>query len=375
MIYLDNNSTTELDPRVFQAMYHEFHGAPSNPSSTHFLGQNAANALIRARSTIAAYLKKKPEEIIFTSGGTEAINLAIRGLLEGKKEGHILSSNVEHSAVYETLLTFKKKGFTLDLLHAGEEGSISPQKIKDKITPSTQLIALSWANNETGVKNDILGIAEIAKKTKVPLVVDAVAFMGKELLEIPDGVTALAAAAHKFHGPKGIGFLYLSSHASLTPLFTGGPQEYGKRAGTQNLEGIIGLGKAVELLNQELPEKSNHMEDLRDHFEKELMKNLTGVWVNGSGERTVNTSNLYFEEVDGEDLLLNLDLAKLAASHGSACLSGSLEPSRVLVGMGFPMARVKSSLRFSLSRNTTRDEIDKAVEIITETVKKLRKLG
>lgn len=375
MIYLDNNSTTELDPRVFQAMYHDFHGAPANPSSTHFLGQKAANALLRARSTIASYLKKRPDEIIFTSGGTEAINLAIRGLTEGKKEGHIISSNIEHSAVYETLLTLKKKGFTLDLIPAGEEGTISPQKVQEMITPSTRLIALSWCNSETGVKNDILAIAEIANKAKVPLFVDAVAIVGKENFEVPVGVTALAAAAHKFHGPKGIGFLYLSSHASLTPLFTGGPQEYGKRAGTQNLEGIVGLGVAVELLNQELPAKSHQMEDLRDHFEKELMDKLGGVWINGSGERAVNTSNLYFEGVDGEDLLLHLDLAKLAVSHGSACLSGSLEPSRVLVNMGFPMNRVKSSIRFSLSRNTTRNEIDKAIEIITDTVNKLRKLG
>lgn len=361
-IYLDHNATTSLDPRVLHAMYQD-HGLLANPSSIHFFGQKAKKALLGAREEIASYLKVKPREILFTSGGTEAINLGLRGLLMGKT-GHIVSSDCEHSAVYETLQSLAKKDWKISFLPCKSWGAPLPEHIEAALTADTKLIVLSWVNSETGVKADMLNIASLAHKRGIPLLVDGVSLMGKEIFEIPLGVSAMAFSGHKFHAPKGTGFLYFSSDLKLEPLFTGGGQEFGKRPGTENLEGILGLAKAVSLLKEELPAKSHQMQDLRDHFELSLRKRLGNVHVNGEGPRVVNVSNLYFEGIDGEDLLLQLDMQGLAASHGSACSSGSLEPSRVLVNMGYGMKRAKSSLRFSLSRFTTKEEIDQAIAIV-----------
>jgi cysteine desulfurase len=373
-IYLDNNATTPLDPRVLKEMYHDWHMVPANPSSVHHFGQKAKNALTSARDQIASYLKVKPQEIVFTSGGTEGINLALRGLI-GNQPGSIITSEVEHSAVYETVKALCKKGHKAVYIPCGSWGAPLLEQIESAITPQTKMIALSWVNSETGVKNDIEGIAEIAERSSIPFVVDGVSLMGKEEFEIPKGVTAISFSAHKFHGPKGIGFLYLSSNCTVEPLITGGPQEFSKRAGTENFEGILGLAKAVHLLREELPHKSHQMQDLRDHLEQTLIKHIPNVSINGEGPRIANVSNLYFEGIDGEDLLLHLDLAGIAASHGSACASGSLEPSRVLLNMGYSPKRAKSSLRFSLSRFTTKEEIDTAVSIVIDLVCKLRKLS
>ncbi len=349
MIYLDNNATTQVLPEVLDVILSELSGGPANPSSSHFFGREAKKKLSAARELIAAYLKAKPQEILFTSGGTEGLNLLLRPAKE-----HIITSNVEHSAVYRTL-----QG-DITYLPVGTYGAVTPEAVKAAITDKTTLIVLSAANNETGVKTNIEAIGNIALQANIPFIVDGVALLGKEHFTIPPGVSAMVFSGHKIHAPKGIGFIYVRSNFKLEPLLTGGDQEFSKRAGTENLAGILGLAKAVELIN---PGK---METLRDYFEDQLKGKIE---INGTGPRICNTSNLSFTGVDGETLLIGLDQAGIAASHGSACASGALEPSRILQNMGLPRPRVLSSLRFSLSRFTTQQEIDTVIQTLLRLCK------
>ncbi len=371
-IYLDNNSTTGIDPRVLEAMLPELSLTPGNPSSIHSFGREAKNRLSKSRETIAAFLKVKPGEIVFTSSGTEAMNLLLRGLFPGLVSGHAISSDVEHSCVYKTLLDLGQKGLDVSFLPAGLIGAITPDAIKEAIRPNTRFIALIAVNNETGIKHDLEAIGQIALEANIPLFVDGVAWLGKELFTIHPGISAVGFSGHKIHGPKGIGFAFVRSNLKLNPLLTGGSQEYALRAGTENLPGIVGLAKAVEILNTELPSATERMAMLRDRLEAGLLVKASPVVVNGIGKRICNTCNLSFPKDLGEDLLIALDMAGIAISHGSACSSGALEPSRVLINMGVPPQIAKSAIRFSLSRNTTIEEIDKAIEIVSEIVQRLR---
>lgn len=373
-IYLDNNATTALDPRVFKAMYQDVHGEPCNPSSIHYFGQMAKSHLQEARRKIASYLGVKVQEIIFTSSGTEAINMAIRGHLGSNPKGHIITTDIEHSCIFETVLHMQQLGCSVTFLNPGLKGYVTPEDVDAAIKPDTKMIVLSYVNGETGVKTNIDAIATIALNKEIPFIVDAVALMGKEEFEIPKGVSIMCFSGHKFHAPKGTGFLYIRSNQKLSPMFTGGDQEFQRRAGTENLEGIIGLAYAVALLEEELPEKSHSMQTLRDHLELGLKEQVDNLLINGEGPRVVNVSNLSFPGVDGETLLMNLDMNGIAASHGSACSSGAIEPSRILRNMGIDQKRARSSIRFSLSRFTTKDEIEKAVNIITDIIKKIRSL-
>lgn len=369
-IYLDNNANTNVDPRILQAILQELNESPGNPSSIHAHGRQAKQRLDHYRTQIAKFLQVKPQEIYFCSGGTEAANLLLYGC---DHQGHLLSSNVEHPCVYQTLLDLQKKGAEVTFLPTGQWGTPHAEHVQNAIQPNTKLITLMAANNETGVLADLESIAKIAKKAQIPLIIDGVALLGKEVIAIPDGVSAMFFSAHKIHGPKGIGFIYCRSNLKWTSLLKGGFQEYNHRAGTENLPGIAGLAKAVEIVAQEQSNYIEPMRQSRDQFEKGLLTNLSGILVNGEGPRVSNTSNLSFEGVDGESLLMNLDLAGLSASHGSACSAGSLEPSRILLQMGYPLSRVRTALRFSLSRYTTAEEIEKAVSLITTIVKRLRK--
>jgi len=371
-VYLDNNATTGLDERVKNAMLQELGPLPANPSSTHHFGREARTRLVKARQTIADFLQVKPTEIVFTSGGTEAINMLLRGLFPCSNPGHIITSDVEHSAVLNTLRHLKKQGCQVSFLPAGLWGAVQPEDIEKALQKDTRLIILGAANNETGVKHDIAAIAEIASRAKIPFILDAVALFGKELFRIPKGVMAMAVSGHKFHAPKGSGFAYIRSDLKLEPLLTGGDQEWSRRAGTENLPGIIGLSKAIELLPQVLPQASEQMRRLRDKLETELIQKLGSVLINGAGPRSVNTSNLSFINASGEDLLMALDMAGIAVSHGSACSSGALEPSRVLTNMGLPKQVARSSIRFSLSRQTTAEEIDICIKTVCEIVQRLR---
>ncbi len=350
-VFLDNNGTTQIDPRVAAAVMEELEMGPSNPSSIHSFGREAHQRLSKARESIASYLQVQPSELIFTSSGTEALNLALLGL---KPKGSIISSKIEHAAVHNTLTNMDNP---ITYLPVGKEGHVHAVDLRNAISNETGLIVLSAVNSETGVKNPIDEIAKIAQQYEVPLIVDGVASLGKEPVTIPHGVTAMAFSGHKIHAPKGVGLLFLRKGTKLAPQLTGGGQEAMRRAGTENLPGIIGLAKAISLID---PSTFSEMARLRDLLEK----SLDGVIVNGTGPRVCNTSSVTFPGMDGESLLIQLDMQGIAASMGSACSSGALEASRVLLDMGISREDALSTIRFSLSRFTTEEEILQLIKMV-----------
>lgn len=369
-IYLDNNATTQVDLRVLQTVIDDLQNHFGNPSSTHAFGQKARSRLMKARSTIASYLGVKPQEIIFTSSGTEGINMLFYGLLSKSQSGHILTSSVEHACSYFTAKAWESKGFDVTYLSPGLWGAPKAEDVKAAIRPDTRLISLLAVNNETGVKTDLQGIAAIAQNAHIPFLVDGVALLGKEKVTIPEGVSAMVFSGHKLHAPPGIAFTFVRSNLKMDALLTGGEQEYKRRAGTENVAGIAALAHAISLIEEELPEASKNMELLREKLEKGIMANLPNVSINGKGPRICNTVNMAFEGIDGEALLTMLDMEGVAVSLGSACSSGALEPSRILLNMGIPLNLARSSIRFSLSRFTTEEEIDRTIEIVTRLVRK-----
>lgn len=373
-IYLDNNASTPLDARVLKVMVQELEATDGNPSSVHAFGQDVRCRMSRARRQIAEVLEVQPKEIIFTSGGTESINMVLKGALL-KNQGHIITSNLEHPSVYYTLKYLEAQGSRVSYLQAGISGRVEPEQVIQAIESDTRLVTLLSVNNETGVKTDIETIAAYLYERKIPFVVDAVSHFGKELFTIPKGVSAICFSGHKFHAPKGVGMAFVRQGFKLDPLIIGGPQEGSKRGGTENVLGIVALSEAVRCVHSALPTSERRMQMLRDKLEGEILKNIPDVSVNGDPSfRICNTSNLCFRGVDGESLMMNLDLRGVATSHGSACASGSLEPSRILLNMGLSRQDASSSLRFSLSRMTEEEEIDQAVKIIVEEVTKLRSL-
>lgn len=370
-IYLDNNATTFIDPRIVDVVVHNLSQAQGNPSSIHSYGQEAKAVLNKARRTIADYLKVKPGEIIFTSNGTESMNFLIKGVLNPVSKGHIITSSTEHACVFATCQSLQSQGWSVDFISPGLYGALTPETVEAAIRPDTCLITLMAVNNETGVKTDISAIAALALKHRIPFMVDGVALLGKEPFEIPAGVTGMGFSGHKFHAPQGCGFAFIRSGVKMHPLLLGGEQESGRRGGTENLIGIIAMAEAIRLLNSELPEASERMERLRDKFEKGVLERLPTAKINGSGPRVVNTTNMTFPGLEGETLLTRLDMAGVAASHGSACSSGALEPSRILLNMGIPRREAESALRFSLSRMTTEADIDQAVETLASILPKI----
>lgn len=371
-IYLDYNASTPVDPRVLNVLIQELKEEVGNPSSTHFHGKRCRQRLETSRKLIAQFLQVKPHEIYFTSGGTECAASLIQGILRKKTNCHVISSSTEHSCVYETLKETEKRGAQVSFLGSGEYGAIQPENLESAIQQNTGLICLMAVNNETGVKTDIASIASIALKNQIPFIVDGVAWLGKEKILIPEGVSAVFFSGHKIHAPKGIGFFYCRSNVKLVPLMQGGSQEGNYRPGTENLPGIVALSEAISILNQHQDEHISHMKQMRDRLENAILDKLPNVIINGRGPRICNTTNLAFSGVDGESLLMNLDLAGISVSHGSACSSGALEPSRILLGMNYPLSRVNSSIRLSLGRTTTADEIDEAIRIIVKTVERMR---
>ncbi|MCH1430673.1 MAG: aminotransferase class V-fold PLP-dependent enzyme [Chlamydiales bacterium] len=374
-IYLDNNATTFIDPLVLEVMVNSMNTPLGNPSSIHYYGQEAKVHMVNAREKVAKFLNVKPSEIIFTSGATEAINTAVKGFcMEQKEKGQVISSCVEHAAMNDSLKELELNGWDVLKLPVGSSGSINPEDLDKSITDKTKLIAIMAVNNETGAKNDVEAIAEIALKHNVPLFIDAVAWLGKERIHIPKGVSALCFSGHKMHAPKGVGVLYAKPRYRFRSLLSGGGQEYGRRGGTENIFGIIAMSKAIQLLDENQESYTDHMLKLRDLFESLLKEKLSGVQINGDGNRVCNTSNVSFEGVEGESLLMNLDLAGIAASHGSACAAGALEPSHVLINMGIEREMAQSAVRFAFSRFNTEEEVKKAVTVIEEVVLKLREL-
>lgn len=367
-IYLDNNATTMIDPRVKAEIVALMDTPFGNPSSPHRLGQKAKSLLSHARKQVAGLLGCSSQQILFTSGGTEGASLAIHGLLKGKKQPKILSSSVEHACVYETLEALRADGAAVDYLPVGLSGAIRREDLIHAVERNRpDLIVLMAVNNETGVKNDVPAIAELAEAHQIPLVVDGVAWLGKEKFFIPTGVSAMFFSGHKVHAPQGTGFIYLKSKLKLSPQILGGSQEFNMRGGTENLIGIVALGKALELLLSELPQATLRMSHLTEKLKKALL-DIPGAEMNGTGERICNTINVSFANQDGETLLIALDQAGVCCSLGSACASGAIEPSRVLLNMGIPMQRAQASLRFSLSRMTTEEEIDRAIQTIRKVL-------
>ncbi|MCC6128016.1 MAG: cysteine desulfurase, partial [Chlamydiae bacterium] len=302
-IYLDNNATTALDPLVFKAMLQDFSGPPANPSSVHYFGQRARGLLAQARQKTSLFFGVKPEEVIFTSGGTESVHLMMQSL---KQKGHLITTAIEHSCVYKTAKLLEAHGWTVDYLPCGFWGAPTAEQIQAAIRPDTLAMIFSASNGETGVKIDLEEIADLAKAHQIPLLIDAVAFIGKEPLQLPDGVSALALSGHKFHGPKGTGALIARSSFKIQPQLLGGSQEFQKRAGTENLAGILGLSEALSIFKEKELEIFDYISSLRLHMEKSLISTIADVQINGEGPRISNTTNAAFLGVEGKTLLMHL---------------------------------------------------------------------
>jgi len=375
-IYLDNNATTRVAPEVLEAMLPCYQNAYGNASSVHALGQEAKGLLDNARQQLAHLLNGEANEVVFTSGGTESDNLAIRGVAEAspRPRKHIITTRVEHHAVLHTCQALQKSGIDVTYLPVNGEGLVDPQEVREAITPDTILISVMHSNNEIGTTQALREIGQVALEHDVYFHTDAVQAAGKLLLDVDNlNVDLLSVAGHKLHAPKGVGALYVRKGTRLRPLFFGGAHERNRRAGTENVPQIVGLGAAAELAGKSLEDRGRSIGELRDYFEIEVCRRIPEVALNGSRTlRISNTSNLRFERADSESLVINMDLAGIACSTGSACASGSIEPSHVLLALGLPIEQAFSSVRFSLSRYTTRDEIESVLEILPGVVSRCR---
>jgi cysteine desulfurase len=374
LLYLDHNATTPIDPEVREAMIPWLQNEFGNPSSVYSLGRRAAAALTRAREQVASMVGANAGEIIFNSCGTEATNTAILSALAvDPDKRHIITSTVEHSATVKLCEHLATRGYEITWLPVDRDGLLDLAKLEESITTDTAIVTLLWANNETGVLFPVEEIAAITTRKKVPLHLDAVQAAGKVPINLEElGVQYVSLSAHKLYAPKGVGALYVNRRARLTSLLRGS-QEESKRGGTQNVASIVAFGKAAELAEAHLLKAAERIAKLRDRFEQDLFSMVEGVRRNGTNEpRLPNTSNLTFTGIDAETALLLLDQEGLCCSAGSACSSGSINPSHVLTAMGVTRDEARSSLRFSLGRTTTEADIDRALEIIPRIIAKLR---
>lgn len=378
-VYLDHNATTPLAPEVLRAMTPYLTEEFGNASSIHSVGQRARAGVEQARSQVAALLGAREKEIVFTSGGTEADNLAIRGVVGASQRArkHVITSAIEHHAVLNTCQALEAEGVSISYVPVSRGGLVDPEEVRRALTPDTVLITIMHANNELGTVQPIAEIAAIAREHKIPFHTDAVQAVGKLPLDVNElGVDLLSLSAHKFYGPKGVGALYIRRNLPLKPLLFGGHHERDRRPGTENVAGIVGLGAAAELATAHLKNEASRLAALRDELEARLLDRVPHAGFNGDrARRTPNTTNLYFDFVEGEPLVIALDLKGIAVSTGAACSSGAVEPSHVLTAIGLPAERARASLRFSLGRSTTRDDIDYVGEVLPAVVEHLRELS
>ena len=378
-VYLDNNATTKVDEEVVKAMIPYFSEYYGNPFSLHLFGNETGLAVTQARQTIADILKAKPNEIIFTASGSEADNLAIRGIAKAYKHRgkHIITSTIEHPAVKNTFMDLMEDGFEITMIPVDENGVMIMDEFKKALREDTILVSVMHANNEVGSFQPIEEIAKITKERKIIFHVDAVQTMGKvEIYPEKMGIDLLSFSGHKFHAPKGIGVLYKRDGVRLARIITGGNQEGKRRPGTSNVPYIVGLAKALEMAVSNMKEEWNREETLRNYFEDEVSKRIPEIKINGKGaKRLPGTSSITFKYLEGESMLLNLSLKGIAVSSGSACSSDSLQPSHVLLAMGVPAEFAHGTLRFSLSKYTTKEEIDYTIESLVEIIGKLRDLS
>ena len=378
-VYLDNNATTKVDEEVVKAMIPYFSEYYGNPFSLHLFGNETGLAVTQARQTIADILKAKPNEIIFTASGSEADNLAIRGIAKAYKHRgkHIITSTIEHPAVKNTFMDLMEDGFEITMVPVDENGVMIMDEFKKALREDTILVSVMHANNEVGTFQPIEEIAKITKERKIIFHVDAVQTMGKvEIYPEKMGIDLLSFSGHKFHAPKGIGVLYKRDGVRLARIITGGNQEGKRRPGTSNVPYIVGLAKALQISVANMKEEWNREEKLRNYFEDEVSKRIPEIKINGKGARRLpGTSSITFKYLEGESMLLNLSLKGIAVSSGSACSSDSLQPSHVLLAMGVPAEFAHGTLRFSLSKYTTKEEIDYTIESLVEIIGKLRELS
>lgn len=381
VVYLDNNATTMVDPKVFEAMKPYFCELYGNPSSMHAFGRQVAKAIADAREQVKNFLgAKDAKEIIFTASGSEGDNMAIRGVLEANKnKKHIITTRIEHPAVLNLYKYFEKQGYDVTYLNVDAKGNIDLNELKNAITSETALVSMMYANNETGVILPVEKAAKLVKQInpKIKIHVDAVQAAGKIPIDVKNtDIDLLTIAGHKIHAPKGIGALYVKTGTLLPAFVIGGHQERGKRAGTENVPYIIGLGKACELAQESLKYEMTEVKRLRDKLEQGILKKVYNAKVNGATENRVpNTTNIGFQYIEGELILLHLSDLGICASSGSACTSGSLEPSHVLKSMGVPFESLHGSIRFSLSRFTTEDDIDYVLKVLPDVIFKLNKIS
>lgn len=375
MMYLDNNATTPLAPGVLEAMLPWMRDQYANPSAGYRFGRAARRAVDQARGQVASLIGAQPEEIVFTSGGTESNNTAIRSALSLRPDHKIiLSSTVEHSAVYEVVKFYESTGYTVRLNPVDSLGHLDLERWKESIREDgVALASLIYANNETGVLSPLREAAELAAEHGVYFHTDAVQAVGKISIDVSElPVQALSMSAHKLHGPKGVGALYLHRFARFAPQTLGGGQENERRSGTENVPAIVGFGVAAELAAQELAH-AQKIWKMRNEFEATVLTAISGVEINGDPDKRIpNTSNLFFPGIDGEGLLILLDQAGVCCSPGSACSTGAAQPSRIVKAMGHSSSRARSSVRFSFSRMNRTDEIAPAVAAIVKAVEKLR---
>ena len=377
-VYVDNNATTKVAPEVLEAMLPYFSEYYGNPSSMHFFGGQVQKKVDEAREKVADFLGADPSEIVFTSCGTESDNAAILGTLDSYPEKrHLITTRVEHPAIGNVCTYLGRKGYRITELSVDREGRLDLDKLRESIIEETALVTVMYANNETGMIFPIEEIGEIVKAKGIPFHTDAVQAAGKIPLNMKKSkIDMLSISGHKLHAPKGIGVLYIRKGTRFSPYMIGGHQEKGRRGGTENVPYIIGLGKACELAKKHLGEENTRVKALRDYLEVKLLEKIPNTLVNGDRvNRLPNTVSVSFEYVEGESILLLLSDLGICASSGSACTSGSLEPSHVLRAMGVPFTAAHGSIRFSLSVYNTKEEMDYIIEHLPPIIQKLRDIS
>jgi cysteine desulfurase len=375
-IYLDHNATTPLDGRVLEAMLPFLREGYGNPSSLHWFGQQARAAVDNARGEVAALIGASPAEVVFTGSGTEADNLALRGAAGAAAAGRrkLVYSAIEHHAVVNTAKALAEEGWTVEAARVGTDGQLDLADLEGRTDEGTALVAVMLANNETGVVQPVAEAARLAHARGALVLCDAVQAAGKTPVDVKAlDADLLVLSAHKLYGPKGVGALWVRRGTRLRPLVRGGSQERNRRAGTENVAGIVGLGRAAALAREGLETDAARQRGLRDRLEGRLLA-LPGALRNGAEPRVPNTLNVSFEGIEAESLLMALDLSGVAVSTGAACAAGAVEPSHVLRGMGLPMERVQGSLRFSLGRSTTEADVDQAVEVVAACLERQRRM-
>jgi cysteine desulfurase len=379
-IYLDHNATTPVDPDVAEAMAVSLREQFGNPSSIHAFGQQAKTAIDQARDRVAVLLGASASDVVFTAGGTEGDNLALRGLsgmpaLASRR--HLVISAIEHEAVRHTAQALARHGWRVTEVSAGSSGVVAPDDLRRALQPDTALVSVMHANNEIGTIQPVAQLAAVAHEAGALFHTDAVQSAGKIRVDVTAlGVDLLAISAHKFGGPKGVGALWIRRGVSLTPLLTGGRQERGRRAGTENVPSLVGMGLAAQAATDRLTSAAGRITALRDRLEQGILDQISGTTVNGDRSRRVpNTANISFDAVEAESMVIALDLEGIAVSTGSACSSGTLEPSHVLRALGLPASRIQSAIRFSLGPATTDGEIDRVLDVLPSVVGRLRMRG